>query len=105
LNNGQNARLGAIYEDTIGVVFLGTPHRGSDKAGLAEIVGRIAKATLRQPNKVLLRTLEEDSDVSERQRKSFASIGEKLEIACLFEEKPMSIGMVRSFPLRESEQG
>lgn len=103
MNNGQDLRLGAIYKDAIGVVFLGTLHRGSNKAGLAEVVGRIAKATLRHPNKVLLRTLEEDSDVLERQRRLFASICERLQLACLFEEKPMAIGMVCCYPLSRNE--
>ncbi len=77
LNNRQDLGRGAIYNCTNGVVFLGTPHRGSDQTGFADIVSRIAKVAWRQPSHHLVRNLEVDSDVLERQRKSFASISEK----------------------------
>lgn len=96
LNNRQDLGLGAIYRCTSGVVFLGTPHRGSEQTGLADIVSRIARVALRQPNKHIVRNLAEDSDVLERQRKSFASISERLSLVCLFEEVPTSIGLVIS---------
>lgn len=86
--------LGAIYRSTVGVVFLGTPHRGSDKAGLAQIVQEVAKLALRKPNEKLLKNLERESDVLEHQRKSFASVSEKMSLRCLFEEKPTGIGIV-----------
>lgn len=94
LNNQQDLRLGAIYKYTNGVVFLGTPHRGSDKVGLGQIVANIAAFALRQPNEKLLKNLDKESDVLERQRRSFASISEKLPVVCLWEEKPMEIGIV-----------
>ena len=86
--------LGAIYRSTVGVVFLGTPHRGSDKVGLAQIVQEVAKLALRKPNEKLLKNLERESDVLEHQRKSFASVSEKMSLRCLFEEKPTGIGIV-----------
>jgi len=96
LNNRQDWGRGAIYNCTNGVVFLGTPHRGSDQTGFADIVSRIAKVAWRQPSHHLVRNLEVDSDVLERQRKSFASISEKMSLACLYEELPTGIGVVSS---------
>lgn len=70
-----------MYSSTAGVVFLRTPHRRSDKTGLAEVAKNIAKVALRRPNEKLVRNLAEDSDVLERQRKSFASISERIKDA------------------------
>lgn len=95
LNNQQDYNLGSIFKFTSGVIFYGTPHRGSEKTGLGQIVAKIAALTLRQPNDKLLKNLEKDSDVLERQRRSFASISKNLSVVCLWEEKPMSIGIVR----------
>jgi hypothetical protein len=92
--NGQNPTLGAIYTCTSGVVFLGTPHRGSDKIGLAQVVSSIAKLALRQPNDKVLRNLAEDSDILERQRESFTTISSKMPLVCLHEELPTGIGIV-----------
>jgi hypothetical protein len=94
LHNNQNEGLGAIYKCTKGIVFLGTPHRGSDKAGLGQLVSGIAKLAFRQPNPHLLGTLEQDSDVLEHQRNSFGSISSKLLLVCIYEEEPTSTGMV-----------
>ena len=101
-NNKQNKELGAIYASTKGVVFFGTPHRGSPQTGLAQIVANVAKITLRRPNEKLVRNLSEDSDVLERQRRSFASIAEQLSLVCLWEELPTGVGVV-SLPTSPKE--
>ena len=76
-------------------MFLGTPHCGSGKAGLAHIVAEVANLSLRNPDEKILRTLEREPDVLEHQRKSPASISEKIPLHCLFEEKPIGVGVVR----------
>jgi hypothetical protein len=45
-------------------------------------------------NSKLLQALEKDSPVLEEQRRSFASISNKMRIVCAYEEKPMPIGIV-----------
>lgn len=93
-SNGQHPDLGAIHSCTKGVVFLGTPHRGSGKASIGEIVSNIAKIGLQRPNDKLIEVLAEDSQVLERQMKSFTSLSNTLPIACVTEELPTGIGMV-----------
>lgn len=94
LSNNQHFDLGALYSCTKGVVFLGTPHRGSGKATIGEVVSNIAKIGLQRPNDKLIEVLGEDSQVLERQMKSFTSISNALPIACVTEELPTGIGMV-----------
>lgn len=67
---------------------MGTPHRGSGSANLGILAANIAKAAFHKPNKHLLEVLEQDSTILEKQRRSFASIGGKLQLASYFEEKP-----------------
>jgi len=64
-----------IVKSTVGIIFLGTPHRGSpDLASLGDIVRRVAGATLRiDSNAVLLRSLGVDSPELELGRESFYS--------------------------------
>lgn len=91
----QNPKLGNTYAYTRSVVFLGTPHRGSDKTGYAEVITRIASAALRQPNKRLVDILKQDSEVLEAQRSSFSAISKEMPVACICETKPVTgIGMV-----------
>jgi hypothetical protein len=94
LKNNRNKAHGSIYSCTAGVVFLGTPHRGSDKVGLAKLVSNVAKVAFRQPNNNLVHNLDEDSDALERQRDSFTSISKDMPLVCLFEELPTGIGLV-----------
>lgn len=62
-----------IVKSTIGIIFLGTPHRGSqDLASLGDIVRSVAGTTLRiDSNAVLLRALGADSPELELSRESF----------------------------------
>ena len=48
-----------------------------------------------RPNVKLLQALEKDSTVLEDQRRSFAVVSNKMRIVCVYEEIPMSIGIVR----------
>jgi len=75
-------------------IFFGTPHRGSAKTVLAQLVANVAKVALQNPNDKLVEALLQDSQVLEHQRKSFASISKDLRLVCLAEEIPMAIGMV-----------
>ncbi|KAK8047458.1 hypothetical protein PG996_015522 [Apiospora saccharicola] len=75
-------------------VFLGTPHRGSDTVTYGKIVAKAAKLALRNPNDQLISMLEKESPILEHQRKSFASIGKDLALACVFEELPTALGII-----------
>ncbi|KAK3987712.1 hypothetical protein QBC44DRAFT_331101 [Cladorrhinum sp. PSN332] len=86
--------LGAIRRDTVGVIFLGTPHRGSDQETYGEVVAKIAKLALRQPNEQLLQTLSPDSHILDNQRDQFTTISKDLRIFCVREELSTAIGMI-----------
>jgi hypothetical protein len=88
--------LAEIYKNTKGVLFLGTPHRGSDKASLANIVANVATLVLRQPNKQLLQSLEPSSSTLEYLRNSFTTVSQHMRIVCVREENPTAIGIVSS---------
>lgn len=93
--HGRFPNLAEIYENTKGIVFLGTPHRGSDKASMANIIGNLGSLVLRQPNKQLLEALYPNSGTLENLRDGFATISEDMRIICVQEEKPTAIGIVR----------
>ena len=91
----QNEHLGSIYVLTKGVMFLGTPHRGSEQTKYADIIAKIAGAALHKPNPKLIEVLKQESDVLEAQRSSFAAISENLPVACIYETIPVTgIGIV-----------
>lgn len=92
--HGRHAALGGIYSNTIGVIFMGTPHRGSAKASYGEVAASIARLAFRQPNKPLLQTLKVDSHLLEKQRDDFTTVSNDLAIVCIREELPTGAGLV-----------
>jgi len=92
--HGEHLGLGEIFASTIGVIFLGTPHRGSSQESLAEIATNIARLSLRQPNKQLLATLSQESHILEVQRERFKTISSNFSIVCIREELPTGLGLV-----------
>jgi hypothetical protein len=84
--NTQDLQLGAIGKSTLGVIFLATPHRGSDTVQLADIIYKAAKLTGNLRNEHLLNSLRRDSDILESQRASFATISKEMPIKCIYEE-------------------
>ncbi|KAI0426347.1 hypothetical protein F5Y09DRAFT_351359 [Xylaria sp. FL1042] len=83
-----------IYRSTVGVVFKGTPHRDSSKETYGDVIAKIAKLSLRQPNKQLLQTLRPDSHILEKQRNDFTTISNNMTIVCVHEELHTALGMI-----------
>ncbi|KAH6623102.1 hypothetical protein F5144DRAFT_353119 [Chaetomium tenue] len=77
--SSDEAELKDIVKSTKGVIFLGTPHRGSPgMADLGQTVRSIASTILRvDSNAVLLRTLGTDSPELELGRESFTTLWRK----------------------------
>lgn len=63
--------LGEIAPATFGVIFLGTPHRGSPAANLAETVFRISKIWGKSPNLQILQALKYDAETLDRVQVGF----------------------------------
>ncbi|KAI4180178.1 MAG: hypothetical protein LQ346_007042 [Caloplaca aetnensis] len=102
LSTGQDPEQGAIYAQIAGVIFLGTPHRGSGKTQYAHIIGNIF-STVKKVSQKIINVLEQDSDVLdvkwqyslndqgfhstlENQRQSFTSVSKDIRLVCLYEE-------------------
>ena len=80
----------SILESTVGIVFLGTPHQGSNAASFATILARIAERTLLvRPPTELLRTLTRDSDVLDQSWRQFPNICQHIKICSFYETLTM----------------
>ncbi|KAL8749696.1 MAG: hypothetical protein Q9184_006707 [Pyrenodesmia sp. 2 TL-2023] len=110
LRTEQDPEQGAIYERTAGVVFLGTPHRGSAETQHAHVVANIF-STFKKVNKRIINVLEQDSDVLENQRQSFTSVSKDIRLVCLYEELstppiglvvPQSSAVIEGFNVRSA---
>lgn len=82
---------------------MGTPHRGSDKAGLGIIAARIARLGIKESGDKLLRTLKEGSDTPEKQRMDFGTFSKELRLVCLYEAyatagREVSIALTGTLP-------
>ena len=67
----EGTRWKYIAPATFGIIFLGTPHRGSKSASLGKIMYQITKIATRSPNVQLLKGLERNSEILERIGNSF----------------------------------
>jgi hypothetical protein len=78
-NNVRDTKphLGHIFSATRGIIFLGTPHRGSSMTTLAKLVASVARVALQDVNHSLIRDLERDSQTLDRIRDGFSRILDK----------------------------
>ena len=94
--NSAEYHLQRIYDSTVGVCFLGTPHCGSALANWGRIFGQIAN-TVKTVNTSLLNVLEPESDVLSRIQGDFHAMVRTrpdqgrppLHITCFYEELPV----------------
>lgn len=79
-----------ILSATYGIIFLGTPHRGSSFATLGKMAQHITKILWKRPNMSVLQDLEVNSQTLERIGRGFSRIlvERPLEIHSFREELP-----------------
>ena len=86
---------------TIGVIFLGTPHRGSDLTPFAASVANILKAGGKRVNKEILQLLNRNSEILADVEETYAvwlrRNSSRFDLTCFFEELELpAVGMVNS---------
>jgi hypothetical protein len=95
--NNPDAHLRNIFDCTKGVIFMGTPHKGSWMADWAKIPAS-ALGLVKSTNKSLLEILRTDDQLLEAIQVDFWSMirelregGRRLEVTCFFEELPLRV--------------
>ena len=68
--HGPSSKQGDVYRSTKGIVFFGTPHRGSLDARWGQILRSIASVTF-DTNDKILRTLEPDNELLDKLARDF----------------------------------
>jgi protein SERAC1 len=94
--NSAEAHVQSIYDNTVGVCFLGTPHCGSALAGWAAIFGQIA-TVVKKTNTSILKVLEPESEVLALIQGDFHTMlrgrpeqgRPPLKMTCFYEELPV----------------
>ncbi len=93
-----NLRYRCLKASTHGLVFFGTPHRGGEKAGVAEAAANICSAFTGQPKNNLLESLKNRSLITELSSDQFSHQLNDYEVLSLIERRKMSIKIARFIP-------
>lgn len=79
----------SISESTVGIIFLGTPHRGSQKAVYGKVLATVATTVLNRPSPRLVSALETNSEALMRLTTDFRFQLPKYQIYSFYEMKPI----------------
>lgn len=101
--SSPDAHLRLLESRTIGLVFMGTPHFGADKAQWASFCATMLNL-VKKTNKVIVQVLDPESEMLASIQKRFHEIlrlrnskGQPIEITCFYEEKSLAVlGTVRN---------
>lgn len=81
----------AIKDHTLGLVFFGTPHRGSNKASYGKILANVATGVMHKPKSKLISALQSNSEKLMELTLEFKFEAPNLQIVTFYETKPMSL--------------
>lgn len=88
---GQNdPEYESIIKSISGIVFLATPHRGTN---LAELLDRILKSTIVSSSKQYVSELAKNSYTLQKLNEQFRHIAPRLDIVSFYETQSTSIGL------------
>ncbi|KAK8204674.1 hypothetical protein IWZ01DRAFT_485506 [Phyllosticta capitalensis] len=89
-----------IYPSTRGVIFMGTPLRGSPLAKYGKHLAFVAQACQKSPNSQLVDSLRTDSHILEVLRENFEKVrdDDRLTLACFYEQYQTSIPICTPTP-------
>lgn len=100
LNASRNeiSYLKEILPATHGIIFLGTPHRGSQIATLGKIAQEITRVLMKKPNVSVLRDLESNSQTLDRITTGFSQTLMQMQLEIYsFREEYATKGVMVSF--------
>jgi hypothetical protein len=87
------ARLEPLYQlvkdATLGLIFPGTPHRGSDKATYGKVLANVAQFITHRPSTHLLTALQTNSDILLRLTTDFRFQLPDYQVYSFYEQRPM----------------
>ena len=72
-------------------MFLGTPHRGSEKAEYGKVLANIATAVLNKPSPRLVNALQANSEALKRLTTDFRFQLPKYQVCSFYEMRPMKL--------------
>ncbi|KAI0897700.1 hypothetical protein F4806DRAFT_494425 [Annulohypoxylon nitens] len=78
-----------IVKSTFGIAFLATPHRGGNHAGIGEVVAKVARSMLGNPNNTFMRALKKDSQFLDTISDDFRQLLEDFQILSFYETQPL----------------
>ena len=87
----REPRYQSIKDHTLGIVFFGTPHRGSDKANYGKTLANVAAGVTHKPKSKLIDALQSNSDTLMRLTSEFKFEAPNIEIMTFYETKTMGI--------------
>ncbi|EFY94038.2 hypothetical protein MAA_10501 [Metarhizium robertsii ARSEF 23] len=82
-------RYSSISKSTIGIIFLGTPHRGSEKAAYGKLLATLAATVMNRPPPRLLNALQTNSSELMRLTTDFRFQLPRYEVFSFYETKPV----------------
>jgi hypothetical protein len=94
---------GTLRDIIHGVVFLGTPHKGTSLASYGEMIVSIAKTVALGPNGELISQIRENSRELWKMSSYFGSIYKEFDVFCFYELLPQRFGVIVSkalFPIK-----
>ena len=85
----DQARYASFLNSVVGIIFLGTPLRGTPVASMAQWIGLIHGFVGKETSDTLLKELEDRNDMLGHVIQEFAKIARlcKLEIRCFYETR------------------
>ncbi|KAI1337720.1 hypothetical protein F5Y15DRAFT_407920 [Xylariaceae sp. FL0016] len=90
---GKHVDLGRIYPRTVGIIFLGTPHRGVGRQTLGEAVAAVAQIETRRRHDQFTQ-MAKNNELLETQRGEFILVSRDIHVVCARGVLPMPDGMV-----------
>lgn len=86
--------FGNIYSKTRGIIFLGTPHRGSGRESLGSTIAAVAQMESRRQDDLFAQLVRENGELFETQRDEFILVSRDIHIVCVREQLPTPAGTV-----------
>ncbi|MCJ1479379.1 hypothetical protein MMC13_008064 [Lambiella insularis] len=100
------AHLHSIFVSTFAVLFLGTPHNGSDKVKLAStaqrIISAVAPKKILDTNSQLLDALREGSETLQNVTDMFAPLMRQFHIFFFWEQEKTDLGYTKDYVVEEN---
>lgn len=98
---GKYSEMADIYAKTIGILFLGTPHKSTDRLSLEDVFAKAAIIEMKRTDEAFVELMKKNVELWAAPKDDFVAFSRDMSVVCVRELIPVSTPTMSAVSLQQ----